>query len=102
MSRTHIQIDVKWCPPKENWICINTDGAVQQDVAGCGGVIRDQIGKWIAGFVKNMRFSKDYISELWGAYEVLKFARSKGFTMVELRMDSSVVVGSIKGEKVVL
>jgi hypothetical protein len=54
---------------------------VQQGVAGCGGVIRDQTCRWIAGFVKKVGFANAYIAELWGAYEGLKLARSRGLTM---------------------
>ncbi|PNY00018.1 ribonuclease H, partial [Trifolium pratense] len=84
----------------DNWICINTDGALQNGVVGSGGVIRDQFGKWIVDFAKKVGHASAYIAEFWGAYEGLKLARSRGFMRIDLRIDSLVVVQSLKGEQV--
>ncbi|CAJ2630505.1 uncharacterized protein LOC123911572 [Trifolium pratense] len=91
---------VKWHPPDANWICLHSDGAMKNDIAGCGGVLRDQAGTWIMGFAKHVGNATAYIAELWGVYEGLKLARRRGFERVELRIDSMVVVRSIQGQKV--
>lgn len=39
------------------------------------------------------------MAELWGAFEGLTMANEKGFTRVELRMDSQVAVDCLLGKK---
>lgn len=56
-------------------------------------------GHWICGFSKNLGHASAYVAELWGAWEGLKIAKDKGFRLVELQMDSSVVVNCLNGEK---
>ncbi|PNX72087.1 ribonuclease H [Trifolium pratense] len=82
------------------FINLDCDGAMKNDIAGCGGVLRDQAGTWIMGFAKHVGNATAYIAELWGVYEGLKLARRRGFERVELRIDSMVVVRSIQGQKV--
>jgi hypothetical protein len=38
-----------WCPPPENWVCINVDAAIFSDDRrmGCGVIIRDHKGKFL-------------------------------------------------------
>lgn len=43
---------------------------------------------------------RDYEAELWGVLEGLSHAQRKGFSQIELCVDSEVVVNSIKGEGV--
>lgn len=40
-------IDISWKHPDKGGVCLNTDGAMKAnfDVAGCGGLICDHIGK---------------------------------------------------------
>jgi hypothetical protein len=43
-------VNVKWEVPRGDWISLNTDGAMQNGIAGCGGVLRDNRGNWITKF----------------------------------------------------
>ncbi|XP_042003904.1 uncharacterized protein LOC121752880 [Salvia splendens] len=46
-----LAMQIKWHPPEQPWIKINTDGAVSTTgKAGGGGVIRDHDGKLFAAF----------------------------------------------------
>ncbi|GAU48590.1 hypothetical protein TSUD_405800 [Trifolium subterraneum] len=100
MDKSKVTIDVRWQPPAPNWISLHTDGAVQQGMAGCGGVFRNNLGHWLGGFAKKIGTTSAYIVELWGAYEGLRWARTRGYVNVELRMDSLVVVRCLNGEEV--
>jgi hypothetical protein len=50
MEHPRITINVRWEAPPVPWHIINTDGAVQHGVAGCGGVLRDHQGAWIGWY----------------------------------------------------
>lgn len=56
--------------------------------------MRGEDGQWIYGFSKNVGSTSAYLAELWG----LKLAKSRGFTQVELQMDSKIVVKCLKGD----
>ncbi|KAF7832914.1 RnaseH [Senna tora] len=57
--------------------------------AGCGGIIRDNHGNWIKGFVSNLGYVSFLSVELWGIYHGLVTAWNLGFRKVELESDSS-------------
>jgi len=52
----HSEVGVKWDPPNEGWVALNTDGTARGNPgqAGAGGVIRGDRGEWIAGFSENL------------------------------------------------
>ena len=49
---------LKWVLPESDWVKVNVDGAVTRtgSQAGCGGVIRNHEGHWIAGFIHHLGF----------------------------------------------
>jgi hypothetical protein len=51
-------------PPGNEWICINTDGAfkLESNGVGCGGLLRNSLGKWI-GLFKSRGVTKAYMAE---------------------------------------
>lgn len=85
--------------PPPGWVVINTDGAFKRDLglSGCGGVLRNEHGQWLGGFAKRLSVMSAYLAELWGALEGLTFAHGKGFTSIELQMDSSTIVHCLNG-----
>jgi ribonuclease HI len=99
MGRQQIVSMIKWVPPKDNFIKINTDGAYKDNsIAGCGGVIRGSEGEWIGGFAKCVGMCNAFVAELWGVLEGLRFVRRLGFSRVELNIDSQAVVQAIKSK----
>lgn len=78
---------------------ISTDGASKEGglVASCGGVIRDMHWRWLGGLCRLIGAFNAYIDELWGALEGLHLTIFKGYTKMELYLDSQVVVTCLKG-----
>ena len=56
-ERGHSRViqQVGWTYPANHWIKLNVDGCSKRNpsVAGAGGVVRDNMGSWIMGFVRN-------------------------------------------------
>ncbi|KAL4299362.1 hypothetical protein AHAS_Ahas17G0093300 [Arachis hypogaea] len=55
-ERKRIEVQVAWKPPMKNWVKVNTDGASRGNPgqAGCGGMVRNELGRWVAGFIANL------------------------------------------------
>jgi ribonuclease HI len=99
-DRNRILSYIKWKPPKENYVKLNTDGACKEGrTAGCGGVIRGNQGEWLGGFAKGVGYCNAFVAELWGVLEGLSLAQRLGFDRVELSIDSKAVVHVISTEK---
>ena len=66
-----IQVQVKWSKPQPEWVKLNMDGFVFGDPkkAGGGGVIRNNEGDWVAGFVKKFGNVSSITTELWAFKE---------------------------------
>ncbi|KAF7808072.1 RnaseH [Senna tora] len=64
--------------------------------AGCGGIIRDNYGNWIKGFVSNLGYASVLSAEIWGIYHGLVTAWNLGFRKVELESDSSQAIKIIQ------
>jgi hypothetical protein len=62
-SRDQSEVNISWLPPPPGWIAMNTDGAAKTSErrAGCGGVLRNDNGTWIAGFTKALGDTTAYI-----------------------------------------
>ncbi|KAF7833225.1 ribonuclease H [Senna tora] len=48
------EILVSWEKANAGWVKVNSDGAVKHSIrfAGCGVIIRDEIGGWIGGVIR--------------------------------------------------
>ena len=59
-------INVTWTPPSENWIKLNTDGAIKGNLAkaSCGGLLKDCNSAWLASFAKCVDFCSAFKDKL--------------------------------------
>lgn len=50
------EVCVTWIKPPTHWLKLNSDGAfrLSSDTTGCGGLIRDDNGRWVGGFFRNI------------------------------------------------
>jgi ribonuclease HI len=99
MDKTRTTVNVKWEAPRSDWISLNTDGAVKNGIAGCGGVLRDHRGNWITGFSKYIGITSAFNAELWGVYNGLCLAKRNGLQNIELQIDSMIVVRTLSGDR---
>jgi ribonuclease HI len=100
-GRVKRQVNINWIPPPHGWYALNSDGAAKigSKRAGCGGLLRNDAGVWIDGFVKKLGDTNAYMAELWGIYEGLKLALRHGVMHLELRTDSQIIVQSLQNSK---
>ncbi|KAF7823244.1 ribonuclease H [Senna tora] len=66
----------RWEAPDDGWINFNTDGSHKIDTnqIACGGVARNQSGKWIVGFNKRIGKGNALSAEIWGIWFALQIA----------------------------
>ncbi|KAL4288937.1 hypothetical protein AHAS_Ahas19G0336100 [Arachis hypogaea] len=60
--------NIRWMPLSQERMTLNIDGTVQgsKEKAGCGGLLRNGRGKWVAGFSFNIGRCTAYMAKLWG------------------------------------
>ena len=90
-------IKVCWNTPYEGWVKLNIDGAAHFDsnLAGYGGLVRDENGRWIIGFAKPPDSCSTFIVECWGALCRLHEAWKMGYRRVQLECDSKSLIQCI-------
>lgn len=81
-----------WKQPEKNWVCINTDDAVAKNkVAGCIGITRNCVGKWLGGFSKIVGICNVTIA-IMGCYGRIKTCPTQ---RIEIQIDSQEVVNML-------
>ncbi|KAJ7971564.1 Ribonuclease H [Quillaja saponaria] len=80
--------------PEPGIVKINTDGASKQNglFSSCGGVIRGELGNWIADFSANLGVGSNSKAEHFGILYGLELAWKMGFRKVQLESDSSAML----------
>ncbi|MCI09825.1 putative non-LTR retroelement reverse transcriptase, partial [Trifolium medium] len=97
INSQRVLTNIGWQPPSGDYVKLNTDGACKDNnIAGCGGIIRGNQGEWLGGFSKGVGVCSAFVAELWGVLEGLSYARRMRFTHVELNIDSITLVQVIK------
>lgn len=59
--------EIRWENPEIGWMKLNIDGASNAllGLAGGGGLIRDKVGVWVAGFTRKRGKVNSFYGELW-------------------------------------
>ena len=80
---------VRWVPPSEGAVKLNVDGSSRGNPgrAGCGGLLRDENGSCIAGFVSHIGIAGSLLAELIAIRHGLLLAWQYGFRRVECESD---------------
>ena len=86
-------MEISWSPPNRDWVKVNVDGASKGNLgkARCGGLIRDETGRWLGGFTSKLGICNALTVELWGVLHGLNLAWELGFRKIILEIDSQVV-----------
>ena len=92
-----IMKQVRWEKPQVGWVKLNTDGASGPgtDRTGCGGIIRDEQGRWITGFSRRIGVANSFIAELWGLRDGLHLCCCRNFDSLEVEIDAKAVLDAL-------
>lgn len=90
-----IEVPVRWNPPSSGTYKLNTDGSHHKGMAACGGLIRNEQGRFIKGFYSNLGTASSVHAELWGITLGLCLAKDLGISSLIVELDSKVVVNMI-------
>ncbi|KAE8707058.1 hypothetical protein F3Y22_tig00110387pilonHSYRG00750 [Hibiscus syriacus] len=98
-SATEKGSPIYWSPPMEGWFKVNTDAARSEvdGRASCGGLIRDNIGRWRAGFAKFIGICSTLEAELWGIYIGMVLAWDLGIRRVIVESDNKEAILLVSG-----
>ena len=77
---------------------LNIDGLVIgcMEQSGCGGVVRDKHGSWVAGFTRHVGATNSFATELWGLRDGLLLCSSLNISFLIVEIDAKVIVDVIK------
>ena len=92
----------RWQPPGVGCVKLNTDAVCKLPMylAAAGGLIRDNLGRWLLGFMYNIGACTPLEAELWAILEGLRVAWNAGYRNVLLEADSQQAISAVKGESV--
>lgn len=93
MSRS---ISIKWIPPPEGTLKLNTDGSHSHGLSACGGLLCNSLGQFVRGFHCNLGTATSVAAELWGLVMGLRMARMVEAPSVLVELDSRVVVNMVQ------
>lgn len=89
---------IRWCEwekPKFGWTKLNTDGSIQREAAGFGGLLRDHKGEPICAFVSKAPQGDVFLVELWAIWRGLVLSLGLGIKEIWVESDSMSVVNTI-------
>ncbi|KAL0001474.1 hypothetical protein SO802_015255 [Lithocarpus litseifolius] len=66
--------------------CMDLEGG------GCGRVVRNEDGRWIAGFARRIGVTSSFVAELWGLREGLILCSSLSIHSLVIELDAKAVV----------
>nr|KYP54715.1 Putative ribonuclease H protein At1g65750 family [Cajanus cajan] len=85
---------LNWMKPPEGILKLNCDGAVsRENMASCGGVIRDSDGRFVVAFTGKLGMCSILKSELWAILHGLRILVNRNLgRQVIIESDSSTTV----------
>jgi hypothetical protein len=93
---------VRWMPPSDGWVKVNTDGVYspQRNYGGGGAVMRDHHGRFIAGSCCFFPTDSDpERAELLACNQGVNLAIQRGETKIILEIDCQSVVTKLQREE---
>ncbi|KAL0012520.1 hypothetical protein SO802_007628 [Lithocarpus litseifolius] len=63
--------------------------------AGCGGIIRNDLGDWLGGFSRCIGITTSFISELWALRDGLNLCHNMHFQVVDIQINAKAIVDVI-------
>ncbi|KAK9995287.1 hypothetical protein SO802_019973 [Lithocarpus litseifolius] len=84
----------RWEKPEVCWMKLNTDGALNSllGLAGGGGLIRDDAGRWVAGFARKIGKINSFLAELLALRDGLFLCQQMNVTTLVIELDGKGLV----------
>lgn len=94
---------IRWERPTVGWKKLNTDGSFMGNLgqAGCGGIVKDEHGEWVASFAKHIGATNSFAIELWGLRDGLMLCCNLNVPCLIVELDAKVVVDVFKNSNYV-
>ncbi|KAK1412626.1 hypothetical protein QVD17_34022 [Tagetes erecta] len=91
-----------WSRPDSGWLKLNTDGSSlgNPGQSSYGGLIRNECGGWVCGYVGNIGFDTSLSSEVWGIMMGLRLIRVMDLNNVIIETDSQAALLMITVDRV--
>ncbi|KAL4390615.1 hypothetical protein AHAS_Ahas03G0162800 [Arachis hypogaea] len=91
---------IRWYPPTADYLKVNVDGSFysQNGNAACGGIFRDNLGRFVKDFACNLGSYSIMHVELWGIIKGLQIAIDNGYNRIVIESDSMMAINFIKEE----
>lgn len=85
---------IRWIPPVNGWVKLNSDGAFSSgvDIASCGGVVRDHVGSFLFASSQRLGSCSALHAELWGILTGLRLLVERGYSKVVIDTDSTACI----------
>ncbi|KAL0006038.1 hypothetical protein SO802_013599 [Lithocarpus litseifolius] len=89
--------NIRWEKPEVGWMKLNTDGASNAvlGLAGGGGLIRDEAGRWVVGFSRKLGKVNSFLAELWALKDGLLLCQQMNMTALIVELDAKAVVEAL-------
>ena len=94
-------IQVKWKLPSPGWFKLNTDGLALgcPGPAGGGGLISDDHGKWVKGFLRRIGKVSSLEAELWAIRDGLTLCTHLQIQDLLIELDAKAVISLVTCNK---
>ena len=76
---------------------LNTDDSFARNpgMAGCGGVVRDEHGKWVRGFARQIGLTTSFVAELWWLRDELLMCYNLNIFSLIVELDAKSIVDAL-------
>ncbi|KAI8004358.1 putative ribonuclease H protein [Camellia lanceoleosa] len=83
-------VSIGWKPPWEDRFKLNIDGVskASPNRAGRCGIIRDSLGRWVAGFMRNTGTTSALEAELWALRDGLMLTADLHLLKIHVEADA--------------
>lgn len=96
VTKRTILKSIRWEKPRAGWLTLNIDGSSSSNSgpAGGGGLIRDENGDWVTGFVRRIGNTNSFIAKLWALRDGLQLCLQIHAHSVIIESDAKAIVGA--------
>ena len=88
---------IRWEKPIHGLWKLNTDGSYcgNTGLVGCGGVVRDDAGRWVIGFSRSIGMTNNVAAKLWGLREGLLLCSNLNINALEVELDAKSIMDAL-------